>query len=302
MSELRSAVEAFLETLVRRNDSPHTIRNYGADLDEFILYFSPSGEEPPKPAEIDLLLLREWLAHLYDRQQKPATIRRKLASVRAFFKYLSRERVIERDPARLLRVPKVPKTLPPVPNAEITNALVDGVSEDRYEKPFPLRDTLMFELLYGCGLRISEVVGLNVEDFDRTEKWIRVRGKGRKMRQVPFGTKAGEALDAYLTPDRPGSGPLLLNFRGKRLSAGGARAIVKFYAVNVAGDSSIHPHTLRHAFATHLLSDGADLRSIQELLGHARLSTTQKYTQVALADLMRVYDKAHPHAKLSGRI
>ena len=210
--------------------------------------------------------------------------------------------MIERDPARLLRVPKAPKTLPPVPNAEITNALVDGVVEDRYEKPFPLRDALMFELLYGCGLRISEVVGLNVEDFDRTEKWIRVRGKGRKMRQVPYGTKAAEALDSYLTPDRPISGPLLLNFRGKRLSAGGAREIVKFYAVNVAGDSSIHPHTLRHAFATHLLSDGADLRSIQELLGHARLSTTQKYTQVALSDLMRVYDKAHPHAKLSGRI
>jgi integrase/recombinase XerC len=145
-------------------------------------------------------------------------------------------------------------------------------------------------------------VGLNLEDFDRTERWIRVRGKGRKERQVPFGARAVEALDRWLDARRPAhetakDHPLFLNHRGTRLTDRGARNIVKFYATSVVGDSSLHPHSLRHAFATHLLSDGADLRAIQELLGHARLSTTQKYTQVSLDQLVRVYDASHPRAK-----
>ena len=303
MSELTTAIEDFLAERSRRNDSPHTLRNYGADLREFLEYFSPPGTEPPTPADIDLLSLREWLGHLYGRGQKPATIRRKLASLRALFRFLSREHRIERDPARLLRLPRMPKTLPDVPNTEVTNALVDGTSNGDLERPFPARDRLLLELLYGCGLRISEAVGLNLEDFDRTERWVRVRGKGRKERQVPYGSKAAGALDAYLDfykdARRSASEPhaLFLNHRGARLTDRGARNIVKFYATYVAGDSSIHPHTLRHAFATDLLSSGADLRAIQELLGHARLSTTQKYTQVSLIDLMRVYDSAHPKAK-----
>lgn len=299
MSELARAIENFLADRARRNDSPHTLRNYGADLREFLEYFSPPGTEPPPPGEIDLLSLREWLAHLHAREHKPATIRRKLASLRALFRFLSRERRIERDPARLLRLPKMPKTLPDVPNTEVTNALVDGVSRDDIESPFPTRDRLLFELLYGCGLRISEAVGLNLEDFDRGERWLRVRGKGRKERQVPYGSKAAAVLDAWLTLRESAREPraLFLNRFGKRLTDRGARNIVKFYATYVAHDSSIHPHTLRHAFATDLLSHGADLRAIQELLGHARLSTTQKYTQVSLTDLMRVYDSAHPKAK-----
>jgi integrase/recombinase XerC len=303
-SELKTAIEDFLGERSRRNDSPHTLRNYGADLREFLEYFSPPGVEPPALAGIDLLSLREWLGHLYSRDQKPATIRRKLASLRALFRFLSREHRIERDPARLLRLPKMPKTLPDVPNTEVTNALVDGTSNGDLEQPFPARDRLLLELLYGCGLRISEAVGLNLEDLDRSERWVRVRGKGRKERQVPYGSKAAEALDAYLdsyqiarqSETEPHA--LFLNCRGGRLTDRGARNIVKFYATYVAGDSSIHPHTLRHAFATDLLSNGADLRAIQELLGHARLSTTQKYTQVSLIDLMRVYDSAHPKAKL----
>ena len=193
----------------------------------------------------------------------------------------------------------MPKTLPEVPNTEVTNALVDGSSDGDLERPFPARDRLLLELLYGCGLRISEAVGLNLEDFDRGERWVRVRGKGRKERQVPYGSKAAAALEVYVESRQPETEPhaLFLNHRGERLSDRGARNIVKFYATYVAGDSSIHPHTLRHAFATHLLSNGADLRAIQELLGHARLSTTQKYTQVSLMDLMRVYDSAHPKAK-----
>jgi integrase/recombinase XerC len=299
MSDLAPSIEAFLGDRVRRNDSPHTLRNYGADLREFLEYFSPPDSPPPSIPEIDLLALREWLAHLYAREQKPATIRRKLASLRALFKYLSREGKLDANPARLLRLPKMPKTLPEVPNTEITNALVDGALRPDLERPYPTRDRLLLELLYGCGLRISEAVGLDLEDFDRTERWVRVRGKGRKERQVPYGSKAAIAMDQWL-PVRSSeqeAHALFLNHRGGRLTDRGARQIVKFYATYVVGDSSIHPHTLRHAFATDLLSHGADLRAIQELLGHARLSTTQKYTQVSLTDLMRVHDDAHPKAK-----
>lgn len=297
MSEIADAISDFMGELERRNESPHTIRNYGADLREFATYFSPSGMEPPALRSLDLLALREWLAHLYDREQKPATIRRKLSTIRTFFRFLSREHKIDRDPTRLLRLPKTPRTLPQVPNAEVMNALVDAELPKSLERPFPKRDRLLLELLYGCGLRISEAVGLNLEDFDRSERWIRVRGKGRKERQVPYGSKAALALEAYLESRETSSGPLFLNYQDGRLTDRGARNVVKFYATYVVGDSSIHPHTLRHAFATDLLSDGADLRSIQELLGHARLSTTQKYTQVSLTDLMRVYDGAHPKAK-----
>jgi integrase/recombinase XerC len=300
MSELSSAIVDYLASLALRDDSPHTLRNYEADLREFAAYFSPEGSEPPALAEFDLLALREWLGRLYDRDQKPATIRRKMASVRGLFRYLSREHRITRDPARLLRLPKMPKTLPQVPNAEVTNALVDGAGRDDLERPYPKRDRLLFEILYGCGLRISEAVGMNMDDIDQSERWIRVRGKGKKERQVPYGSKAANALAAYLGDRPPTAGrALFLNHRGKRISDRGARNIIRFYAAYVAGDSSIHPHTLRHAFATHLLSDGADLRSIQELLGHARLSTTQKYTRVSLTDLMRVYDDSHPKAKIS---
>jgi integrase/recombinase XerC len=299
MSEIAKAIVDFLGDRARRNDSPHTLRNYGADLDEFLHYFSPPGVKPPGIESIDLLSLREWLGHLYERDQKPATIRRKLASLRSLFRFLSREHRIEGDPARLLRLPKMPKTLPEAPNAEVTNAMVDGSLREDLERPYPARDRLLLELLYGCGLRVSEAVGLNLEDFDRSERWVRIRGKGKKERQVPYGLKASEALDIYLEKRQAGVDPqvLFLNHRLRRLSDRGARNIVKFYGTYVAGDSSIHPHTLRHAFATDLLSSGADLRAIQELLGHARLSTTQKYTHVSLTDLMRVYDNAHPKAK-----
>src|SRR5665213_2721942 len=224
MSELARAIEDFLAGEARRNDSPHTLRNYGADLDEFLAYFSPPGTEPPMLAAIDLLSLREWLAHLYDRGQKPATIRRKLASLRSLFRFLSREHRLEGNPARLLRLPKMPQTLPEVPNTEVTNALIDGSLGKDLERPFPRRDRLLLELLYGAGLRVSEAVGLNLEDFDRTERWIRVRGKGRKERQTPYGMKAAEALDAWLNvrlkEGEPDGEPhaLFLNRLGGRLT------------------------------------------------------------------------------------
>lgn len=299
VSELSSAMDRYLAELRVRNASPHTLRNYTTDLERFAEYFSPKDDPPPNPAAFTPLLLREWLSHLYAQGLSTVTIRRKLAAVRSLFEFLAREGTIETNVARLVRTPKAPKTLPSVPTAEQTNGLLDDIAAGKLERSFPQRDLLIFELLYGCGLRISELVGLNLEDFDRTEQWIRVRGKGRKERQVPYGGKAAAALAGYLEKRQAQTGEhgLLINRFGKRLTDRGARDVVKLYSRVLAGDSSLHPHSLRHAFATHLLADGADLRSIQELLGHARLATTQKYTQVSLTDLMSVYDKAHPKAR-----
>jgi integrase/recombinase XerC len=184
-------------------------------------------------------------------------------------------------------------------SAEHANRLIDAVATNDLERPYPARDRALFELLYGCGVRVSELAGLNLDDLDRSEGWLRVRGKGRKERQVPLPGKAAEALERYLeerpvVPDQPA---VFLNHRRSRLTRRGISGIVKLYATALSDDPSTHPHSFRHAYATHLLADGADLRAIQELLGHARLSTTQKYTQVSLVNLMAVYDKAHPKAK-----
>ncbi|MEI9814074.1 MAG: tyrosine-type recombinase/integrase [Acidobacteriota bacterium] len=299
MAELGNAIERYLTTLRLRNASPHTLRNYGTDLQRFAAYFTPKDAEPPEPVQFTPLLLREWLSQLYAEGLSAVSIRRKLAAVRSLFQFMAHEGTVPTNVARLVRTPKAPKRLPSVPSAEQTNTLLDSIAAGKLERAFPQRDLLIFELLYGCGLRISELVGLNLEDFDRTEQWIRVRGKGRKERQVPYGAKAAIALNAYLETRQAkvGEHGLLLNRFGNRLSDRAARDIVKLYSTALSGDSSLHPHSLRHAFATHLLSDGADLRAIQELLGHARLATTQKYTQVSLTDLMTVYDKAHPKAR-----
>jgi integrase/recombinase XerC len=298
MPELTAEIDRFLDELRRENASAHTLRNYASDLGQFLEYFTIEGNTP-SVGEIDALAIREWLGHLYEQELTAVSMRRKLAAVRSFFKFLLRNGVVAINVAKLVRTPKAPKSLPAVMTAEQTNTLVDGVAADRFERPYPARDLAIFEFLYGCGLRISELVGLNLDDFDFSDRWILVRGKGRKERQVPFGSKAAEALERYLTERTPAPGAepvLFLNHRGNRLTVRGARGIVKFYARMIMADSSIHPHSLRHAYATHLLSDGADLRAIQELLGHAQLSTTQKYTQVSLTDLMAVYDKAHPKA------
>ena len=297
---LADQIDGYLAELVRRNASTHTIRNYASDLQAFLVYLRPAEVTTPRPGELDLPILREWMAHLFDENLEAVSIRRKLAAVRSLFKYMLCEGVIAKNPARLLRTPKAPKKLPRVPTAEQTNHLVDAVGDNDLGRTFPERDLLIFEMLYGTGLRVSELVGLNLDDFDDGERWITVRGKGNKERQVPYGGKAAGALHQYLVkraPVRPGERALFLNHLGKRLTDGGVRRIVKLYARLISGDADMHPHTLRHAYATHLLAGGADLRAIQELLGHSQLSTTQKYTQVSLADLMAVYDKAHPKAR-----
>ncbi len=296
MSELERQIGRFLEELKRNNASAHTIKAYESDLRQFLDYFSPPGTEPPAPSEFDVLKIREWLASLYDHKLTAVSVRRKLAALRVFFRFLVREGLAPMNTPRLLRTPRAPKKLPDVMTTEQTNALLDGVAAGKLERPHPARDLAILELLYGCGLRVSELVGLNLDDIDRAERWLRVRGKGRKERQVPFGGKAADALEHYLEDRTSRETALFLNHRGGRLTDRGVRGIIKLYATLIAGDSSLHPHSFRHAFATHLLSDGADLRSIQELLGHARLSTTQKYTQVSLTDLMATYDRAHPKA------
>jgi integrase/recombinase XerC len=262
-------------------------------------YLTPVDGQPPEPAQIDVLAIREWLGSLYARRLSPVTIRRKIAAVRSLVQFMVRHGVVEVNRARLVNSPKTPKTLPRVPSAEQTNNLLDEAVGVAAKQPDSERDIAILELLYGCGVRVSELVGLDLPDVNLADGWLRVRGKGRKERQTPVPSKARAALERYLAVREPAAGEsaVFLNRRGRRLSDRSVRALVKKYAIATGNDPSLHPHSFRHAYATHLLSEGADLRSIQELLGHAQLSTTQKYTQVSLTDLMAVYDNAHPKAK-----
>jgi integrase/recombinase XerC len=295
MPDLKEELWRYLEHLRRENVSEHTLRNYAVDLQEFAAFYNP----PPSLEQFDVLSLREWLASLHQRGLAPASIRRKLAALRSFYAFLVTSRVLDTNVARLLRTPKAPKKLPRVPTADQTNNLIDTIAQRKLEKPFPERDLAIFEMLYGCGLRVSELAGLNIADVDFAGRWVRVRGKGRKERQVPYGSKAAAALDRYMPVRRASreERALFVNHRGARLTTRGIAWLVKGYSLLLEQDSSLHPHALRHAFATHLLAEGADLRAIQELLGHERLSTTQKYTQVSLNDVLAVYDRCHPKAK-----
>jgi integrase/recombinase XerC len=297
-SPLAMQIARYLDELKRAGASEHTVAAYEGDLRHFLQYLSPPDLAPPEPQAIDILILREWLARLYRDRLTTVSIRRKLAAVRGLFKFMLREGVIATNVARLVRTPKAPKKLPEVMSAEQANTLLDDVARGKLERPHPARDRAIFEVLYGCGLRVSELAGLNLEDIDRAGGWLRVRGKGRKERQVPLPRQAAESLERYLGERAVvrEEHAVFLNHRGRRLTARGIGLIVKLYSTLLAGDPSLHPHSFRHAYATHLLAAGADLRAIQELLGHARLSTTQKYTQVTLTDLMAVYDKAHPKA------
>ena len=299
MSELEVWIGRYLEERRRENVSAHTLRNYGTDLQQFLDYFTPPGQAPPPIAAIDVIAIREWLGDLFSHELAAVSMRRKLAALRSFFKYLVREGVVPRNIPKLMRTPKAPQKLPQVMTAEQTNNLIDAIPNADLHRTHPERDLAIFETLYGCGLRVSELCGLKVDDLDFADRSLRVLGKGRKERLVPFGGKAETALRAYVAkraPAIPSERAVFLNHHGQPLTDRSVRAIVKFYSTYLAGDNSLHPHALRHAYATHLLSDGADLRSIQELLGHARLSTTQRYTQVSLKDLMAVYDKSHPKA------
>jgi integrase/recombinase XerC len=299
MPGIRECVNLYLAELRRRGASAHTLRNYASDLEQLAEFFGPGiTVNPPDVAGIDITRLREWLASLYEAKLAPLSIRRKLAAVRSLFKFLQQEQILANNVALRLRTPRAPQHLPDVMSAETTNDMLDAIPEKIDEKPSKERDLAFLELLYGCGIRVGELVGIDFDDLDLSERWLRVRGKGNKERQVPVPEHAVVAIERYLAVRHAASGEraLFVNHRGKRLSDRHVRTLVKLYALMTSGDSTVHPHSFRHAYATHLLAEGADLRAIQELLGHARLSTTQKYTRVSLADLMAVYDKAHPKA------
>ncbi len=227
---------------------------------------------------------------------------RALAAVRSLYRWLAREGVVEQNPAKLVSTPKLPKKLPRVPTIEEMNSVLDGRMPEA--SAFPERDQLMLELLYGCGIRNSELTGINIDDIRLSAEAILIRGKGKKERYVPFGGSAKSALIAYL-PERQkalaelhkNTPALLINRRGGRLTTRSVGRIVKKIAITKGLSPDVHPHTLRHAFGTHMLEEGADLRAIQELLGHERLATTQRYTQLSMKHVLQVYDQTHPRAK-----
>jgi integrase/recombinase XerC len=296
------ATDDFLRHLRERNASSHTIKAYSGDLDNFALHM---GSREWK--SIDHIAIRGFLSHLYDKGLSKTSVARALAAVRSLYRWLAQEGVVEQNPAKLVSTPRLPKKLPRVPTIEEMNSMLDGTMPE--VASFPERDRLMFELLYGCGIRNSELVGINLDDISMSNEAILIRGKGKKERYVPFGGSALAALSVYLpwrqqllsalkkTPPTKSAPPLLINQRGGRLTTRSVGRIIKRIAVAKGLSPELHPHTLRHAFGTHMLEEGADLRAIQELLGHERLATTQRYTQLSVKHMMSVYDQTHPRAK-----
>jgi integrase/recombinase XerC len=292
----------------QRNASAHTLRNYLSDLEQFYEYLCPEDSTGNRSEidiqQIDHITIREYMAKLYHDSRKKSSIARKLATLRTFFKFLCREQVLEGNPARLVSSPRQEKRLPKVISID---DVVHFIETPDTETVLGKRDRAIIELLYATGCRVSELAGMNVVDIDLKNQTIRVRGKGRKERFVPFGSKAKDALSAYLlernsllaeAPDhKRDANAVFLNYQGTRITTRSIGRLIEKYVKQCALAQNISPHSLRHSVATHLLSAGADLRAIQELLGHARLSTTQIYTHVSIEQLMQVYDKAHPRAK-----
>jgi len=307
MDELAQQVARFLEFLAtQRNASPHTIAAYRNDLNGFSSFVRSERGNAVSTKTVDHLLLRLYLASLnggLDKQQRAgyakSSIGRKLAAVRAFFGWLVRTRQLEVNPAELIATPKREQRLPFHLNIDQTVTLIEAPGHAAQEQPTFARDTAILELLYSSGLRVSELTGLAVADLDRAAGMVRVQGKGGKERIVPVGSTALEALERYLAGrgQLADDAPLFLGCRGARINRRTVAQLVKRWASGIPAFRSISPHTLRHTFATHMLEGGADLRSIQELLGHSSLSTTQKYTHVGLDRLLEVYDKAHPRAR-----
>jgi integrase/recombinase XerC len=319
-AHLAGLVDEYLRMLRNeRGSSEHTLRAYQRELLSFAVYMSGHYAGVCSADQIDHLHIRTYLGTLLQRGLSKASVARALASIRSWFKWLARMGRVEQNVASLVATPKLPKHLPRVPSIEQMNRVVDSVGDDAAS--WPTRDKAILELLYGCGIRNAELTGLNLNDIHWGNEAILVRGKGRKQRLVPLGDEAAQALRAYLgertvrlaakmgektrTGQAPATAALFLSLQLRGLGKGGeARLttrsvgrIVKRVAVRRGLSADVHPHTLRHAFGTHLLEEGADLRAIQELLGHERLSTTQRYTQLTTAQLEAVYDKTHPRAR-----
>ena len=305
-SEPGRQVQAFLAMLAsERNASPHTVRAYARELHGFADFLAKQYGARLAVAKIEHPQIRAYLGELYGRGLGKASVARALAAIRSWFKWLARQGVVEQSPAALVSTPKLPKHLPRVPTIEEMNRVVE--TSDDETAAWPERDRAIFELLYGCGIRNAELVGIDLADIQWANEAILVRGKGRKERLVPLGDAAAQAIRVYLLGREEklkaagkSSPALLLNARLRgsgRLTTRSVGRIVKQIALAHGLPADVHPHTLRHAFGTHMLEEGADLRAIQELLGHARLSTTQRYTQLTVGQVAAVYDRTHPRAK-----
>jgi integrase/recombinase XerC len=294
---LRTAVARFLLHLDReRNASAHTVRAYGDDVAQFCEHLRAQIGREPRPEDADHLSIRGFLAALHAGGLRRASAARKLASLRTFFRYLCREGILERSPAAAILSPRLERRIPSHLDEGEAAALVDVPGADDAS----LRARALLELLYATGIRCAELTGLDLPEVDLDARMVRVLGKGRKERVVPFGSRAQAALLAYL-PARARTSPrteaLFVNRRGGRLTDRSVRTILAGRVRQVALAKQISPHSLRHSFATHLLGRGADLRTIQELLGHASLSTTQRYTHVDLRRILDIYRKTHPRAR-----
>jgi len=297
---LQRHIQTFLEALRNRAVSEHTLTSYESDLRDF-----ESFVKLRKTAFelIDHIFIRDFLGHLYERDLQKTSVARKLACLRTFFKFLVREGRLKTNPAELISSPRLPKKLPSHLPEDEAAAVVEMPQGSSLKD---LRDRAVLELLYASGLRVRELAGLNDENLDLSQQLVRVFGKGRKQRIVPFGEFAAKALTAYLTerdrlglshPEDDGQTPVFVSIRGRRLNARDVQRLVEKTRLRLPSGRRLTAHTLRHSFATHLLERGADLRAIQELLGHSSLATTQKYTHVSLEHLRAEYDKAHPKAK-----
>ncbi len=302
---MQQLIEQFLEHLrFERNVSAHTLRNYRIDLEQFLHYITCGGTHPQPPVDqVDHITIREWLVSLHSAQKQKSSIARKLAALRTFFQFLVREGLVELNSAKLVSTPRQEKKLPKHLSVEEAISFIespDSVTD------LGKRDRAMLELMYATGVRVAELTTLDVSDVDFSNQLVRVTGKRRKQRIVPFGDPAGAALRQYLDVrekflfrapvSKREDAALFLNYQGTRITTRSVGRMVDKYIRICAGLHNISPHALRHSFATHLLDSGADLRDIQELLGHARLSTTQVYTHVSMDKLIEVYDKAHPKA------
>lgn len=295
-SDVKNEIDQFIRYLAtERNVSGHTLNAYRSDLEQFREFLLRERGADAGAEAVDHLLIRRYLALLH-KSHKKSSIGRKLAAIRAFFKYLLRLGKVAKNPAELVSTPKKEKRVPFHLTIDEVIALVEA---PRGAELLTLRDRVILETLYSCGIRVSELTGLDVMHLDLDDGLVRVLGKGNKERIVPLGSYARQAIAVYLAlrGNPPADAPLLLNARGGRLTSRSVGRIVDKYILKLATVKKISPHTLRHTFATHLLEGGADLRAIQELLGHASLSTTQKYTHVSIDRLMEVYDKAHPKAR-----
>ena len=305
---MQQYIDEFMQHLkYERNLSEHTLRNYASDLEQFYDHIAPPDREGNRRQveirALDNLTIREFMASLYEKQKKKSSIHRKIAVLRTFFRFLCREGVLEVNPASMVASPRVERKLP---NHLTIEQAIRFIETPDLDTVLGKRDRSILELLYASGVRVSELVNLNLPDIDFANQTVRVKGKGRKERIVPFGDHALRALQMYLEvrgellieaePDKIDPLAVFMNYQGTRITTRSVGRMIDKYIKICADIHHISPHSLRHSFATHLLDAGADLRTIQELLGHVRLSTTQQYTHVSTDRLMEIYDKAHPKA------